>query len=328
MDLTSSPVRCHSGLRQSELTPRASQLSGLRVMFSRNPCNMHSAAAEIRTRNRSATARMPRSVSTGPKLPVESPSRRCRSGTVSCDCEFRRLGQAQVLEGPSMQLADAEVLCAFARFCDPNGQVWNEVKDSNDPKVRVQFLQPSYNAIASVDFTVSCYTVGPAGRVRQMAVRLHRRLADLRSRGRLLTLQMVLRIGTGIFAGILAFHNTITRYIFAMGREGLVWRPLANTHPRRQSPYIAGLAQTLVEIAVIAVFAGTKQDPYAILFAWMSAIATLGILINQVLVSLAVIGFFRRTQLDRRVWHTIVSPTLAAVGLLVFFVLVWGNLDL
>jgi len=49
--------------------------------------------------------------------------------------------QAQVLDGPSMQLADAEVLCAFARFCDPNGQVWNEVKDTDDPKVRVQFLQ-------------------------------------------------------------------------------------------------------------------------------------------------------------------------------------------
>jgi hypothetical protein len=76
MDLTSSSVRCHSGLRQSELTPRASQLSGLRVMLSRHPCNMHSAAAEIRTRNRSATARMPRSISMGQKLPLESPTGR------------------------------------------------------------------------------------------------------------------------------------------------------------------------------------------------------------------------------------------------------------
>jgi amino acid transporter len=146
--------------------------------------------------------------------------------------------------------------------------------------------------------------------------------------GRISTDLMQALLITSIFAGILSFHNTITRYIFAMGREGLVWRPLANTHPQHQSPYIAGMAQTLVELAVIAVFAGTKQDPYAILFAWMSAIATLGILITQVLVSLAVIGFFRRTRLDRRVWHTIVSPTLAAVGLIVFFVLVWGNLGL
>src|SRR5260370_2416245 len=30
--------------------------------------------------------------------------------------------QAQVLDGSSMRLADAETLCAFARFCDPNGQ--------------------------------------------------------------------------------------------------------------------------------------------------------------------------------------------------------------
>ncbi len=49
--------------------------------------------------------------------------------------------QAEVLEGPSMQLADAQVLCAFARFCDPNGQVWNELKDTDDPEVRKQFLQ-------------------------------------------------------------------------------------------------------------------------------------------------------------------------------------------
>jgi hypothetical protein len=86
---------------------------------------MHSAAAEIRTRNRSATARMPRSVSTGPKLPVESLSRSRRKCSKGRRCNS----------------LDAEVLCAFARFCDPNGQVWNEVKDTDDPKVRVQFLQ-------------------------------------------------------------------------------------------------------------------------------------------------------------------------------------------
>ena len=36
--------------------------------------------------------------------------------------------QATVLDGPTMQLLDAEVLCAFARFCDPHGQVWNQVE--------------------------------------------------------------------------------------------------------------------------------------------------------------------------------------------------------
>ena len=35
--------------------------------------------------------------------------------------------QAKQLEGPTHVLEDAEPLCAFARFCDPHGQVWNLV---------------------------------------------------------------------------------------------------------------------------------------------------------------------------------------------------------
>jgi amino acid transporter len=87
---------------------------------------------------------------------------------------------------------------------------------------------------------------------------------------------------SSIFAGILSFHNTITRYLFAMGRDGLLWRPLANTHPRYQSPYIAGMVQTAIALVVVLAFAVTKQDPYRVLFSWTSAIPTLGILLNQI----------------------------------------------
>ena len=51
------------------------------------------------------------------------------------------LKQAQVLDGPSMQLADAEVLCAFARFCDPNGRIWNQAGNTDDPEVRANFIR-------------------------------------------------------------------------------------------------------------------------------------------------------------------------------------------
>ncbi len=146
--------------------------------------------------------------------------------------------------------------------------------------------------------------------------------------GRLSTGMMQILLLTSIFAGILSFHNTITRYLFAMGREGLLWRALANTHPRHQSPYIAGLVQTAVVLSVIIAFAAAKQDPYAVLFAWTSAIATLGILANQVLVALSVVGFFRRTGLDRRLWYTLISPLMAATGLSTCFLLVLSNLGL
>ena len=133
---------------------------------------------------------------------------------------------------------------------------------------------------------------------------------------------------TSIFAGILSFHNTITRYFFAMGREGLLWRSLAITHPDHQSPYVAGLVQTSIVLVVVAAFAIARQDPYTVLFAWTSAIATLGIILNQILVALSVVGFFQRTKLDTRPWHTIIAPLLSVVGLSASFVLVWGNLGL
>ncbi len=56
--------------------------------------------------------------------------------------------QAEVLDGPSMQLTDAESLCAFGRFCDPNGQVWNQVENTDDPDVRANFIRQVGNCPA------------------------------------------------------------------------------------------------------------------------------------------------------------------------------------
>ena len=49
--------------------------------------------------------------------------------------------QATVLKGPAMSLTDNESLCAGARFCDPNGKVWNLVNATGDPQSRRHFVQ-------------------------------------------------------------------------------------------------------------------------------------------------------------------------------------------
>ena len=71
------------------------------------------------------------------------------------------------------------------------------------------------------------------------------------------------RVGTGImralllssiFACLLAFHNTITRYLYALGREGLLWGFWAQTLiPRFQSPYKASYAQTGCAVIGVAI---------------------------------------------------------------------------
>ena len=47
---------------------------------------------------------------------------------------------AGLIEGPTLSLKDAESLCAFARFCDPAGQVWGLVHQTNEEGPRIQFL--------------------------------------------------------------------------------------------------------------------------------------------------------------------------------------------
>jgi CDGSH-type Zn-finger protein len=51
------------------------------------------------------------------------------------------LDQAKVVDGPILQLTDAESLCAFGRFCDPNGNVWSQVTQIDDPEIRTMFIR-------------------------------------------------------------------------------------------------------------------------------------------------------------------------------------------
>ena len=44
--------------------------------------------------------------------------------------------QAEVYDGPTLKLSDAEDLCAFARFCDPGGKIWSLIEQTDDPKAR------------------------------------------------------------------------------------------------------------------------------------------------------------------------------------------------
>lgn len=68
------------------------------------------------------------------------------------------LEQAKVLRGPTMSLTDVESLCAFGRFCDPNGSVWNLVNETENPKAHKDFVRqtcdcPSGRLVAWNDAT-------------------------------------------------------------------------------------------------------------------------------------------------------------------------------
>ncbi|MEZ5091823.1 APC family permease [Nocardioides sp.] len=132
---------------------------------------------------------------------------------------------------------------------------------------------------------------------------------------------------SSLFAGLLAFQNSAARYFYSMGRAGVL--PRALDHVNKQgSPLVGALATSAVSGAVITWFAATDKDPVGNMFLWFSAVAVLAIVVVEVLVSLAVIAYFRRTREDTRVWNTLIAPALSALFLVAGAYLVMSRFGL
>jgi CDGSH-type Zn-finger protein len=44
--------------------------------------------------------------------------------------------QAKKIDGPTLELDDAEILCASARFCHRGGEIWNLISKTEEPETR------------------------------------------------------------------------------------------------------------------------------------------------------------------------------------------------
>ena len=90
---------------------------------------------------------------------------------------------------------------------------------------------------------------------------------------------------------------------------------------------MASIWQTITMVAIVAVLAILKQDPMVDIFTWGSTIATMSILVLQILVSSAVINYFQNnTHLQQSPWKVLWIPILASIGMLIALWIVMSNL--
>ncbi|RSN55361.1 amino acid permease [Amycolatopsis sp. WAC 04182] len=129
-----------------------------------------------------------------------------------------------------------------------------------------------------------------------------------------LTKVMLLLLVVSLFAALLALHNSATRYLYALGRVGVLPRLLGKTSPRNGAPRYASIVQLVFGSLVALAFRLAGLDPVADLTASMTGFGTLGILTLQLFAAVAILVYFRRTR-DRRVVKTFIAPGLGAVGL-------------
>src|SRR5699024_1879265 len=120
-----------------------------------------------------------------------------------------------------------------------------------------------------------------------------------------------------IVAATISFHNTVARYMFALGREGVLPEALGRTSTRTGAPRAASLVQTGVGAAVIATYALGGLDPLVELFFYAGTAGGLGVLLLVTVTAVAVVVFFARHDHQESRWRSRVAPVAAVVLLVV-----------
>jgi amino acid transporter len=138
---------------------------------------------------------------------------------------------------------------------------------------------------------------------------------------------------TGSFACGMAFHNCASRYLYALGREGLsekLQKTIGATHPVHGSPHIASFTQSGITLVIILAFLAAGMDPYLDMYTLLAILGTMAILIVQALCAFSVISYFhirKNHPVSKHWFKTLVAPLLGGLGMLYVVYLLWEHKD-
>ena len=148
---------------------------------------------------------------------------------------------------------------------------------------------------------------------------------------------LVVFVLTSNFASSFAMHQAMVRYLYALGRDGLVPSVFGRTHTHWHSPYLATFAQTGFTLLVLLLLglvmqhtnsdgsvvyaAGIADGSYwqqtsgIVSFGWLASIVTMCIILVYILTNVAV-PFFARSRHELRLFPHVIEPTLSSLLLL------------
>ncbi|WP_376742984.1 APC family permease [Ensifer canadensis] len=131
---------------------------------------------------------------------------------------------------------------------------------------------------------------------------------------------------TSLFAGVLAFHNGVARYLYVAGRERLLPASIGVTHPVYHSPHAGSVIQTITAVLVVALFAATGQDPVLALFSWLTNVGTLAVMVLMAFTAFAIVAFFNRNPgLESNALVTKIIPVITGIILIAVIIAIAIN---
>jgi len=141
-----------------------------------------------------------------------------------------------------------------------------------------------------------------------------------------LMFMMIILVVTSLFAGLLAFQNASARYWYAMGRAKVFPAVFGGTN-KSGAPQSGALATSVIALVVMVVFAIFGLHPIVNMFFWFSAVAVVAIFFVEILVSIAVVAFFRKEG-GANLWKGTIAPIGAAILLTIGLYLLMARFNL
>jgi amino acid transporter len=147
--------------------------------------------------------------------------------------------------------------------------------------------------------------------------------------GPIMGLAATLLLVTSVFAAMLSFHHTTARYVFVLGREGVLPARFGTTGrgSRAGAPVGGSVVQSIGALVVVLGCAALGADPVTGLFTVLSTVAAIGIMVLMVVASLAALRFYRRGGgTDESGWTRVVAPATGALAVGAVLVATLANL--
>ena len=129
---------------------------------------------------------------------------------------------------------------------------------------------------------------------------------------------MGILILTSSFACGMAFHNTASRYMYSLGREGVLPESFGRTHSVHLSPHVASIAQSILAAAWIVLFGvfngfgDPNAQAYLGIYTLYAVLGTGLLLVLQAIVSVAIWNYFRKNG-GGNVISTVIAPWVSFV---------------
>jgi len=134
-----------------------------------------------------------------------------------------------------------------------------------------------------------------------------------------------------MFASTLSVVNVSSRYLYSLGKDGVLPQVLGKAHAKHHSPYISVMVVCGVYLVVVICLAIFNIDPVAV-YPKVNGIGAFTIMLIMLVAAVAILAYFRKNQeevKEESSWYTLIAPILGIIGLalMVYFAVInYGEL--